>query len=170
MAKTDYQSVDGYLEAQAEVARAVLARVRAVVRKALPKAEEGISYQMPAYRLPEGWVIYIGAWKQHYSLYPVSAGVVAALGSALAPFDVEKGTIRFPWVDPVPVRLIAQIVKARAREVVEDAAAKAATKAATKAGAAKPTATRSSTAKVAKAKPAKAATKPAPAKPRSRAR
>ncbi len=100
------RDVDAYIQAQAEVARAVLARVRAVIRKAAPRAEEVLSYQMPAYRLPEGVVIHLGAWKRHYALYPATAAVLAELGDALEPFDVEKDAIRFSWVDPVPVRVI----------------------------------------------------------------
>jgi uncharacterized protein YdhG (YjbR/CyaY superfamily) len=97
----------------------VLDRVRATIRKALPGAEEVISYQIPAYKIPGGAVVYFAGWKQHYSLYPASARVVEAFEKELAPYSVSKGTIRFPLAKPVPVRLIEQIAKLRAKEVAE---------------------------------------------------
>ena len=61
-------------------------------------------------------MIYFAGWKQHASLYPATAKVLAACGDALAGYDVEKGTIRLTLDAPVPVRLIARIAKVRAEE------------------------------------------------------
>jgi uncharacterized protein YdhG (YjbR/CyaY superfamily) len=126
MAKTDFQSVDQYIAAQPEATRAVLERVRAVVREALPGADEVISYQIPAYRQPGGAVIYFAGWQKHYSLYPATERVVAECAEELAPYEIAKGTIRFPLSQPVPVELIARITRLRANEVDEHAKAKAA--------------------------------------------
>jgi uncharacterized protein YdhG (YjbR/CyaY superfamily) len=116
MAKTDFESVDDYIAAQPDAVQAILKRVRRTIRKAVPGAEEGISYQIPTYKLRGGAVLYFAGWKKHYSLYPASKRVVAALGAALAPYQVEKGTIRFPLSAPVPVALIARFAKLRAKE------------------------------------------------------
>src|SRR5258708_968414 len=51
MAKTDFKSVDEYIASQPKAARVVLDRVRSTIRKAVPKAEEVISYQMPTYNM-----------------------------------------------------------------------------------------------------------------------
>jgi uncharacterized protein YdhG (YjbR/CyaY superfamily) len=117
MARTTYTSVDRYLAAQPSATRAVLERVRAAIRKAVPKAEECISYQIPAYTLPGGTVIHFAGWKTHYALYPASALVVATFADELAGRDMSKGTIRFALDEKVPVGLIARIVKLRAQEV-----------------------------------------------------
>ncbi len=119
MAKTDFKAVDGYIAAQPEGARPILQRVRSSIRKAVPGAQEVISYQIPAYKLPAGAVLYFAGWKQHYSLYPATAGLVATLKNDLAPYKIKisKGTIRFPLSEPVPVRLIERIAKFRAKEV-----------------------------------------------------
>jgi uncharacterized protein YdhG (YjbR/CyaY superfamily) len=74
-----------------------------------------------------GMVVWFAAWKEHWSLYPATPAVVDALGAALAPYEVRKGTIRFP-LTKVPVRLIARIVRIRASETAAGAAAKAAGK------------------------------------------
>jgi uncharacterized protein YdhG (YjbR/CyaY superfamily) len=117
MAKTHFQSVDDYVALQPEAVRGLLERVRSTIRKAVPEAEESISYQIPTYKLPGGPLIYFAGWKKHYSLYPVSAQLIDALGEDLGAREVEKGTIRFPLDEPVPVKLITRIVKYRAKEV-----------------------------------------------------
>ena len=61
-----------------------------------------------------------------YSLYPVTERVVAAFKDELAPYEISKGTIRFPLSQPVPVRLIGRIAKFRAKEVAQREKAKAA--------------------------------------------
>ena len=117
MAKTAFTSVDQYIAAQPEEAQAVLQRVRGIIRKAVPGAEEVISYQIPAYRLNGGRVIWFAGWKKHFSLYPATRRLVAEFKKELASYEVGKGTIRFPLSQPVPVKLIERIAKFRAREV-----------------------------------------------------
>ncbi len=119
MAKTNFKTVDEYITSQPESVRVALERVRRTIRKALPGAEEVISYQIPAYKLRGRAVLYFASWKQHYSIYPASEDVVAALGEALAPYELGKGTIRFPLSRPVPERLIARIARLRARKVAD---------------------------------------------------
>ncbi len=126
MAKTDYRSVDEYVAAQPEPAREVLKRLRHIVKKAVPGAEELISYQIPAYRHAGGYFLYISGWKEHYSLYPASDALVAALKDDIKPYLANKNTIRFDLSDPVPTRLIERIAKLRAKEVAEKAKTKTA--------------------------------------------
>ena len=116
MAKAKPESVDDYIARHSRDVQATLRRVRSILRKALPGAEEVISYQIPAYRLHDRSVIYFAGWKQHYSLYPASVGLVAAFRKDLAPYPVSKGTIRFPLDRPVPGTLIARIAKFLAGE------------------------------------------------------
>ena len=128
MAKTDFKSVDEYIATQPESVQPILQRVRGTIQKAMPRAEEVISYQIPAYKLNGGAVLYFAGWKQHYSLYPASDRLVKAFKGELAPYQVSKGTIRFPLSEPVPAKLIAGIAKFRAKETAERAKAKAAVK------------------------------------------
>jgi len=118
MAKTDFKSVAEYLATLPKDTRATLQRVRATVRKAVPNAEEVISYQIPALSLEGSAVIYFAGWKEHYSLYPATRKVVASFESELAEYELRKGTIRFPLSEPVPTKLIAAIAKVRAQETV----------------------------------------------------
>ena len=109
--------MDEYIASQPEAARDILSRVRSAIRKAVPRAEEVISYKIPTYKLHADPVLYFAGWKRHYSLYPATGRVVAAFRDELAPYKISKGTIRFPLSEPVPVKLIGQIAKLRASEV-----------------------------------------------------
>jgi uncharacterized protein YdhG (YjbR/CyaY superfamily) len=124
MPKTDFKSVDEYIASQPEASQGVLQRVRSTIRKAVPTAEEVISYKIPTYKLPDGPVLYFAGWKQHYSLYPATGLVLAAFKDDLVPYEVNKSTIRFPLSAPVPVKLIERIAKFRAKEVAEREKAK----------------------------------------------
>ncbi|MGB7642133.1 MAG: DUF1801 domain-containing protein [Terriglobales bacterium] len=116
MAKTGFKNVDEYIAAQPEAAQAVLGSMRSAIRRALPKAEEVISYKIPAYKLNGAVILYFAGWKQHYSLYPAGDRLVAAFKQELAPYKISKGTIRFPLDKPVPGKLIERIAKRRAAE------------------------------------------------------
>jgi uncharacterized protein YdhG (YjbR/CyaY superfamily) len=114
MARTDFQSVDEYIASRPEAVQVALQRVRRTIRQAVPEAEEAISYQIPAYKLHGQRMLYFAGWKEHYSLYPATDGVAEAFRKELAPYQVSKGTIRFPLSQPVPVKLIARIARFRA--------------------------------------------------------
>src|SRR5258706_4491440 len=123
MAMIDFKSVDEYIASQPEAVQGILGRVRSTIRKAVPGAEEVISYKIPTYKLLGGPVLYFAGWKQHYSLYPATERVIAAFKDELAPYEVNKATIRFPLSQSVPVKLIGRIAKFRAKEVAEKAKA-----------------------------------------------
>ena len=117
------KTVRAYVAGFPRPVRALLERVRGAIRRALPGAEEAISYGIPAYRLHGRAVIYFAGWKQHYSLYPANARLVAAFEDELLPYEVNnKGTIRFPLSEPVPAKLIARIAKFRASQVAREGA------------------------------------------------
>ena len=109
-------SVAEYIASQPKDVRPTLRRVRAAIRKALPKAVETLSYKIPTYRLERKAVIYFAAWTHHYSIYPATKTLTAALKDELAPYAVTKGTIRLPYDEPVPAGLIGRIAKIRATE------------------------------------------------------
>ncbi len=123
---TNYQSIDDYVAAQPQPARSVLERVRATIRKALPGAAEGISYQIPIYKLDGVMVLYFAGFQHHYSIYPATPRIVGALEKDLTGRLHSKATIRFSYRDAVPTRLITRIAKLRAAEVGEREMARAA--------------------------------------------
>jgi uncharacterized protein YdhG (YjbR/CyaY superfamily) len=111
--------VDEYIAAQPKSVQGILEQVRSTIRKAVPRAEEVISYKMPTYLLNGDRLLYFAAWKKHYSLYAATKKVVEAFHDELASYQIDKGTIRFPLAEPVPVKLIGRIAKFRAQEVAK---------------------------------------------------
>ena len=125
MTKPTTHAVDAYIANQPAGSRPILERVRGIIRKALPGAEETISYQIPTYKLQGRMVVYFAGWKQHWSLYPVTDAVQAALRPALDSYEIGKGTIRFPLDEPVPTKLVERIVRELARAAEARRGAKA---------------------------------------------
>ena len=110
-------TVESYIAAQPVAVQAVLQSLRDTIRAALPEAEEGISYQIPVYKLQGKAVIFFAGWQKHISVYPASDGVIAEFAAELARYKVSRGTIRFPLSEPLPLPLIAGIARVRAGEV-----------------------------------------------------
>jgi uncharacterized protein YdhG (YjbR/CyaY superfamily) len=121
VARTDFESVDQYISMHPPAVRTVLQRVRSAIRRAVPGAEETISYQIPAFKRDGTYVVYFAGWKQHYSLYPANERLLSAFKDELAGYEISKGTIRFPFSEPVPVTLIARIAKFLAKEAADRA-------------------------------------------------
>ena len=105
------KNVDEYIAAYPPEVRAVLERIRSTIRSVAPDAQEGISYQIPAFKL-NGALVYFAAFKKHIGLYPPVRGD-ARLEKAIAPYAGEKGNLRFPLDRPIPFDLIERIVKFR---------------------------------------------------------
>ena len=124
MAKTSFRSVDDYIRAQPAAVQPVLRHVRRIIRKAVPTGVEVISYQMLAFKVAGGFFLYLGGWKEHYSLYPASDALVAAFKGALTPYRASKGTLRFRVSEPVEAKLIERIAKFQAKDAARRAKAK----------------------------------------------
>src|SRR5512139_2370713 len=99
-------SVDDYIAAQPGDRRAALQELRTTIRAAAPEATETIAYEMPAFRTDGRFLVSYAAFRVHYSLFPASEAVVAALGEELTPYLAGKGTIRFGADEPIPVGLV----------------------------------------------------------------
>jgi uncharacterized protein YdhG (YjbR/CyaY superfamily) len=110
-------TVEEYLAALPGDRRAVLEELRQAIKAAAPEATETIAYQMPALRSHGGqFLVSYASYKNHYSLFPASGAVMAALGEPLKPYLAGKGTIRFPADRPIPTALVTKVVKVRFAE------------------------------------------------------
>lgn len=114
--KATFRSVDDYIASQPEASRDTLRCLRDTIRKALPSAQEVISYNMPTYKWHGSTLLQFAAWKGHYSLYGASGPILQAFKDDLRGYKIDKGTIRFPLDEPVPEKLIARIAKFRLQE------------------------------------------------------
>ncbi|MGH7571385.1 MAG: iron chaperone [Gemmatimonadota bacterium] len=113
--KTRAKTIDEYLAALSEDKRAALENLRKTIRAAAPKAEERISYQLPAF-YQDGMLVGFGATANHCSFYLMSTSTMEAHEAELRDYDTSKGTIRFQADRPLPAALVRKLVKARIAE------------------------------------------------------
>jgi uncharacterized protein YdhG (YjbR/CyaY superfamily) len=117
MEEHSVKSVDEYIAKQPIEVRKKLEKLRQAIKKAAPKAEEAISYMMPAYKF-YGVLVYFGAYKNHIGFYPTGRGI-SAFQKELSAYEGSKGTVRFPIDKPLPLGLIGKMVKYRVKENLE---------------------------------------------------
>jgi uncharacterized protein YdhG (YjbR/CyaY superfamily) len=109
------KTIDEYLAALSDDKRMALEKLRKTIKSAAPKAEECISYQIPAFR-QNGMLVGFSAAANHCSFFPMNSTTVKAFKDELKDFDTSKGTIRFQPNKPLPVALVRKLVKARIAE------------------------------------------------------
>lgn len=109
------QTIDEYLAPLSKDKRAALEKLRKDIQSAAPKAEECISYGIPAFRLGGKMLVAFGAAKNHCSFYP-GAQPIKAHSDQLKAYGTSKGTIRFPAERPLPATLVRKLVKTRIAE------------------------------------------------------
>ena len=108
-------SIDDYLSRLTSDKRAALQKLRRAIKAAAPKAEECISYQIPAFRLDGRVLVWFGAATKHCSFFP-GAAPIKAHAAELEKYETSKGTIRFSPDRPLPATLVRKLVKSRIAE------------------------------------------------------
>jgi len=122
--QTTPPNIDEYIAGFPDEVQEILQKVRMAIRKAAPKAEEKISYKMPAFTLSGDGLIGFAGWKKHIALYPAPRGS-EEFKEELSAYAGGKGTVQFPFDQPIPFGLIKRIVKFRIKKTQERAEAKA---------------------------------------------
>ena len=109
-----FKDVDSYIATFPKDVQATLEQVRNVIKSSAPKAEEVISYNMPAYKYL-GLLVYFAGYKQHIGFYPTASGITA-FKNELSNYKNAKGSVQFPLDKPMPLALIKKMVKHRVKE------------------------------------------------------
>jgi uncharacterized protein YdhG (YjbR/CyaY superfamily) len=109
-------TIDEYLARVKPEQRTALQNLRRTIHAAAPKAEECISYGIPAFRLNGHSLVFFGAWANHCSFYPGRSTPLKKFRDDLKDFQVSKGTIRFSPDNPLPIAFVKKLVKARIAE------------------------------------------------------
>ena len=115
MTTTKPNNIDEYIAGFPNATQKVLKQVRATIKKAVPKAEEKISYGIPTFTLNDRYLIYFAGFKNHISLYPAPRGN-EIFKKELSAYKGGKGTVQFPLYKPIPLNLITRIVKFKIKE------------------------------------------------------
>jgi len=113
--KTQFKSIDEYIATFPDNMQKILEELRSTIKAAAPDAGETISYNIPTFTLNGKYLIYFAGWKNHISLYPIPIGT-DAFNKQVSKYVEGKGTLKFPMDKPLPMKLIAKIVKLKVAE------------------------------------------------------
>ena len=107
------QEIDEYLAGLDEPKRSNLAALRDSILRAVPDAEQGISYGLPAFRVDGQVVAGFAAFKNHLSYLPHSGSVIERLGAHRGSYQGTKGSLHFPIDEQLPDELVARLIQLR---------------------------------------------------------
>ena len=107
-------TIDDYIDGFPPEVKARLRNLRSTIKRAAPLATEKIAYRMPTFYL-DGNLVHFAAFAHHIGFYPTPSGI-AAFRDALAKYKNAKGSVQFPHDEPLPLDLVAEIVKFRVGE------------------------------------------------------
>ncbi|MCD6018067.1 MAG: hypothetical protein K0S53_1188 [Bacteroidetes bacterium] len=117
-----FKDIDSYILKQDESVQPILEKLRSAIKSVAPKAEEVISYNMPAFKY-HGMLVYFAAYKNHIGFYSLPSGH-NAFKEELSNYKQGKGSVQFPLDKPLPLTLIKKMVKFRVKENTEKARSK----------------------------------------------
>lgn len=116
MKKTTATTIDEYLSELGEAENKELSRLRGIIKKEVPEAEESISYEMPAFKYKGKPLIYFAVFKNHLSIFP-TPGPIEDLAERLKPYETGKGTLQYKLEEPFPEDLLKQILQVRLKQI-----------------------------------------------------
>jgi len=114
-------SIDAYIAGFPPETQDLLEQVRALIRAEAPEATETISYAIPTFDLNGKHLCHFAAFKMHLSFFPTDTGA-AAFAAELEPYKGGKGTVQFPYGEPLPTDLIRRMVAHRAKQLSDGSA------------------------------------------------
>lgn len=117
MRKNKFHTINEYIKTSPEDVQIILEKISQTIQKAAPEATEAISYGIPTFKLNCRPLVYFAAWKNHIGFYPMPSAA-KAFKRELSVYKQGKGSIQFPLDKPIPYRLVNNIVKFRAREIL----------------------------------------------------
>ena len=114
---TPSERIDAMLAAAAPDQRVLLQALRETIAAAAPEAEETISYSMPAFRYRGHALVSYSAFKNHCSLFPMSAELIERNPGKFGAFATAKGTLQFTPSNPIPADVVTWLVRERMAQI-----------------------------------------------------
>ena len=105
-------TIDDYIGQFPKSVQTLLQSMRREIKKAAPKVEETISYDIPTFTVGGKKLVWFAAFKSHIGFYP-GAAAVAAFKGELGQYKTAKGSVQFPFDRPLPLEIVRRIVKYR---------------------------------------------------------
>jgi uncharacterized protein YdhG (YjbR/CyaY superfamily) len=96
--------------------------LRDFVKAEVPEATEKISYGMPTFYL-KGNLVHFATFKDHYGFFPTPSGI-NEFEDELAPYRTGKGTLCFPFNEPIPWDTLKKVIRYRVEENLKKASGK----------------------------------------------
>lgn len=123
MQNKNANSIDEYIATFPKDIQDILQLIRKTIRKVTPEAEEAIKYAIPTFVLNGKNLVHFAAFKNHIGFYPTPAGI-ASFEKELSKYKQGKGSVQFPLDQPMPLKLITEIVRYNVIRNAEAAAKK----------------------------------------------
>lgn len=120
---TKVESVDQYINSFPPTTKKLLKQFRALIKKSVPGVDETISYNMPAYKY-QGILVYFAGYEKHIGFYPMPSAIIK-FKKEFSVYKSAKGSVQFPLDEPLPVKLIEDVLKFRIKENITAAELKA---------------------------------------------
>lgn len=112
--ENSFITIDDYINSFPKDTQELMEQIRLTIKNAAPEAIETINYKMPTFQF-NGNLVHFAAYKQHIGFYPAPSGI-EAFKKDLSKYKWAKGSVQFPLDKPIPLDLIAEIVKFRVIE------------------------------------------------------
>lgn len=113
--RQNLNTVEKYISTFPDEVQKLLRKVRKTILENAPEATEGISYGMPAYKISGKPLVYFGGFKNHIGFFAIPTGH-KKFADELSIYKSGKGSVQFPFEEPIPYDLIARIVQFRVTE------------------------------------------------------
>ena len=110
--------IDSYLEGVPLEQRQALSELRRRILQFAPEAEEGISYQIPAFRLDGIVVAGFASFKKHMSYLPFSGSVLGELSGEISQYSHTKSSLHFTLENPLRDSLVNRLLSVRKSEIL----------------------------------------------------
>ena len=114
-----FKTVDEYFSTLPASTKPVLRKMRLAIKEVVPRAEEVISYNMPAFK-QNGILVWYAAYKRHIGFYP-TPGPIKTFARELRQYKTTRGAIQFPIDEAIPANLVKKIVMFRVKQDLEKA-------------------------------------------------
>jgi uncharacterized protein YdhG (YjbR/CyaY superfamily) len=111
-------TVEEYISGFPASTQKLLKQVRKTIKAVAPGSEEAISYGMPGYKLNGKPLVYFAGYEHHIGFYATPTGH-KKFEKQLSKYKQGKGSVQFPINEPMPLKLISEIVKFRLKENIQ---------------------------------------------------